>query len=191
MCSSGTKINHWWDTFISPLHFNDQKCNGQSETAIFLPLIHHKNLCVFVLFLAASICSPIRYTLVHALIFSALFPLQVFDYDFGFQDDFMGSAQVHLESLEHQRSSPPLLSRAVCARINTVLSFLYYIEGWRYTAIVWSVMIIHIWLSQIIWRQIHVLFCFIYAIPIRLWVLTVSVLKNNYYFTLFINLHHI
>lgn len=30
--------------------------------------------------------------------------LQVFDYDFGFQDDFMGSAYLHLESLEHQRS---------------------------------------------------------------------------------------
>uniref|UniRef100_A0A8C5CAH8 Multiple C2 and transmembrane domain containing 1 n=1 Tax=Gadus morhua TaxID=8049 RepID=A0A8C5CAH8_GADMO len=29
--------------------------------------------------------------------------VKVFDYDFGFQDDFMGSAQVHLESLEHQR----------------------------------------------------------------------------------------
>ncbi|CAL8346843.1 unnamed protein product [Lota lota] len=29
--------------------------------------------------------------------------VKVFDYDFGFQDDFMGAAQVHLESLEHQR----------------------------------------------------------------------------------------
>uniref|UniRef100_A0A3B3YMQ9 Multiple C2 and transmembrane domain-containing protein 1 n=1 Tax=Poecilia mexicana TaxID=48701 RepID=A0A3B3YMQ9_9TELE len=28
--------------------------------------------------------------------------LQVFDYDFGLQDDFMGSAYLHLESLEHQ-----------------------------------------------------------------------------------------
>lgn len=30
--------------------------------------------------------------------------LQVFDYDFGLQDDFMGSAYIYLESLEHQRS---------------------------------------------------------------------------------------
>ncbi|KAK0142983.1 Multiple C2 and transmembrane domain-containing protein 1 [Merluccius polli] len=30
--------------------------------------------------------------------------VKVFDYDFGFQDDFMGAAQVHLESLEHQRT---------------------------------------------------------------------------------------
>lgn len=30
-------------------------------------------------------------------------PLQVFDYDFGLQDDFMGSAYLHLESLEQQR----------------------------------------------------------------------------------------
>lgn len=28
---------------------------------------------------------------------------QVFDYDFGLQDDFMGSAYLHLESLEQQR----------------------------------------------------------------------------------------
>ncbi|MED6237169.1 Multiple C2 and transmembrane domain-containing protein 1, partial [Ataeniobius toweri] len=28
----------------------------------------------------------------------------VFDYDFGLQDDFMGSAYLHLESLEHQRT---------------------------------------------------------------------------------------
>ncbi|XP_036953083.1 multiple C2 and transmembrane domain-containing protein 1 isoform X5 [Acanthopagrus latus] len=30
--------------------------------------------------------------------------VKVFDYDFGFQDDFMGSAYLHLESLEHQRT---------------------------------------------------------------------------------------
>ncbi|KAL2079692.1 hypothetical protein ACEWY4_025436 [Coilia grayii] len=30
--------------------------------------------------------------------------VKVFDYDFGLQDDFMGSAYVYLESLEHQRS---------------------------------------------------------------------------------------
>ncbi|XP_033974636.1 multiple C2 and transmembrane domain-containing protein 1 isoform X3 [Trematomus bernacchii] len=30
--------------------------------------------------------------------------VKVFDYDFGLQDDFMGSAYLHLESLEHQRS---------------------------------------------------------------------------------------
>lgn len=30
-------------------------------------------------------------------------PLQVFDYDFGLQDDFMGSAYLYLESLEQQR----------------------------------------------------------------------------------------
>uniref|UniRef100_A0A8C5CLM9 Multiple C2 and transmembrane domain containing 1 n=1 Tax=Gadus morhua TaxID=8049 RepID=A0A8C5CLM9_GADMO len=54
--------------------------------------------------------------------------VKVFDYDFGFQDDFMGSAQVHLESLEHQRSSPPLLFLAVCARKNTVLSFLFVLK---------------------------------------------------------------
>uniref|UniRef100_A0A1A8K0X0 Multiple C2 domains, transmembrane 1 n=1 Tax=Nothobranchius kuhntae TaxID=321403 RepID=A0A1A8K0X0_NOTKU len=30
--------------------------------------------------------------------------VKVFDYDFGFQDDFMGSAYLHLESLEHQRA---------------------------------------------------------------------------------------
>ncbi|CAL8248751.1 unnamed protein product [Merluccius merluccius] len=30
--------------------------------------------------------------------------VKVFDYDFGLQDDFMGAAQVHLESLEHQRT---------------------------------------------------------------------------------------
>lgn len=36
------------------------------------------------------------------------FPLQVFDYDFGLQDDFMGSAYLYLESLEHQRSSNAL-----------------------------------------------------------------------------------
>ncbi|XP_068166519.1 multiple C2 and transmembrane domain-containing protein 1 isoform X3 [Antennarius striatus] len=29
--------------------------------------------------------------------------VKVFDYDFGLQDDFMGSAYLHLESLEHQR----------------------------------------------------------------------------------------
>lgn len=28
---------------------------------------------------------------------------QVFDYDFGLQDDFMGSAYLRLESLEQQR----------------------------------------------------------------------------------------
>ncbi|XP_020508035.2 multiple C2 and transmembrane domain-containing protein 1 isoform X3 [Labrus bergylta] len=30
--------------------------------------------------------------------------VKVFDYDFGLQDDFMGSAYLHLESLEHQRT---------------------------------------------------------------------------------------
>lgn len=30
-------------------------------------------------------------------------PLQVFDYDFGLQDDFMGSAYLQLDSLEQQR----------------------------------------------------------------------------------------
>ncbi|XP_068995084.1 multiple C2 and transmembrane domain-containing protein 1 isoform X6 [Embiotoca jacksoni] len=30
--------------------------------------------------------------------------VKVFDYDFGLQDDFMGSAYLHLESLEHQRA---------------------------------------------------------------------------------------
>uniref|UniRef100_G3P854 Multiple C2 domains, transmembrane 1a n=1 Tax=Gasterosteus aculeatus TaxID=69293 RepID=G3P854_GASAC len=30
--------------------------------------------------------------------------VKVFDYDFGLQDDFMGSANLHLESLEHQRT---------------------------------------------------------------------------------------
>lgn len=44
----------------------------------------------------------------HALLLGVFFPLQVFDYDFGLQDDFMGSAYLHLESLEHQRSSDAL-----------------------------------------------------------------------------------
>ncbi|XP_034048971.1 multiple C2 and transmembrane domain-containing protein 1 [Thalassophryne amazonica] len=35
--------------------------------------------------------------------------VKVFDYDFGFQDDFMGSAHLHLESLEHQRKIPVTL----------------------------------------------------------------------------------
>uniref|UniRef100_A0A3B4GYW8 Multiple C2 domains, transmembrane 1a n=1 Tax=Pundamilia nyererei TaxID=303518 RepID=A0A3B4GYW8_9CICH len=30
--------------------------------------------------------------------------VKVFDYDFGLQDDFMGSAYLYLESLEHQRA---------------------------------------------------------------------------------------
>lgn len=30
--------------------------------------------------------------------------MQVFDYDFGLQDDFMGSAYLYLESLEQHRS---------------------------------------------------------------------------------------
>ncbi|XP_055087906.1 multiple C2 and transmembrane domain-containing protein 1 isoform X1 [Periophthalmus magnuspinnatus] len=32
--------------------------------------------------------------------------IKVFDYDFGLQDDFMGSAYLHLESLEQQRTIP-------------------------------------------------------------------------------------
>ncbi|KAL6096423.1 mctp1 [Pungitius sinensis] len=35
--------------------------------------------------------------------------VKVFDYDFGLQDDFMGSAYLHLESLEQQRSIPVTL----------------------------------------------------------------------------------
>lgn len=34
---------------------------------------------------------------------------QVFDYDFGLQDDFMGSAYLHLESLEQQRYVAPVI----------------------------------------------------------------------------------
>ena len=71
--------------------------------------------------------SAIKQNLVRALILLALFPLQVFDYDFGFQDDFMGAAQVHLESLEHQRSSAPLLSFCL-SRINTLLPFLVVLK---------------------------------------------------------------
>ncbi len=44
----------------------------------------------------------------HALLLDVFFHLQVFDYDFGLQDDFMGSAYLYLESLEHQRSSDVL-----------------------------------------------------------------------------------
>lgn len=33
---------------------------------------------------------------------------QVFDYDFGLQDDFMGSAYLHLEALEQQRYVGPV-----------------------------------------------------------------------------------
>ncbi len=44
----------------------------------------------------------------HALLLGVFFHLQVFDYDFGLQDDFMGSAYLYLESLEHQRSSDAL-----------------------------------------------------------------------------------
>ena len=56
----------------------------------------------------------------------------------------------------------------------------FCIEGLRYTATMWSVMTIHIWLStSITWRQMHILSYFINAIPIRLWVLTVSVLKKE------------
>lgn len=36
--------------------------------------------------------------------------LQVFDYDFGLQDDFMGSAYLYLESLEQQRCVSPLIN---------------------------------------------------------------------------------
>uniref|UniRef100_H3D7T4 Multiple C2 and transmembrane domain containing 1 n=1 Tax=Tetraodon nigroviridis TaxID=99883 RepID=H3D7T4_TETNG len=35
--------------------------------------------------------------------------VKVFDYDFGLQDDFMGSAYLHLESLEQQRTVPVTL----------------------------------------------------------------------------------
>ncbi|XP_034402595.1 multiple C2 and transmembrane domain-containing protein 1 isoform X2 [Cyclopterus lumpus] len=35
--------------------------------------------------------------------------VKVFDYDFGFQDDFMGSAHLYLESLEQQRTIPVTL----------------------------------------------------------------------------------
>uniref|UniRef100_A0A3Q0RJ75 Multiple C2 and transmembrane domain containing 1 n=1 Tax=Amphilophus citrinellus TaxID=61819 RepID=A0A3Q0RJ75_AMPCI len=35
--------------------------------------------------------------------------VKVFDYDFGLQDDFMGSAYLHLESLEHQRTLDVML----------------------------------------------------------------------------------
>lgn len=41
-------------------------------------------------------------TQVSAQVFFVAFP-QVFDYDFGLQDDFMGSAYLYLESLEQQR----------------------------------------------------------------------------------------
>ncbi|KAM6984887.1 multiple C2 and transmembrane domain-containing protein 1 [Aplochiton taeniatus] len=36
--------------------------------------------------------------------------VKVFDYDFGRQDDFMGSAYLYLESLEHQRNVPVTLN---------------------------------------------------------------------------------
>uniref|UniRef100_A0A8L0DWA4 Multiple C2 domains, transmembrane 1b n=1 Tax=Oncorhynchus mykiss TaxID=8022 RepID=A0A8L0DWA4_ONCMY len=36
--------------------------------------------------------------------------VKVFDYDFGLQDDFMGSAYLYLESLEQQRYSRPMAS---------------------------------------------------------------------------------
>ncbi|XP_046870935.1 multiple C2 and transmembrane domain-containing protein 1 isoform X2 [Hypomesus transpacificus] len=36
--------------------------------------------------------------------------VKVFDYDFGFQDDFIGSAYLYMESLEHHRTQPVILT---------------------------------------------------------------------------------
>ncbi|TNN49263.1 Multiple C2 and transmembrane domain-containing protein 1 [Liparis tanakae] len=40
---------------------------------------------------------------------SPMFRLEVFDYDFGLQDDFMGSARLPLEALEQNRTTPVTL----------------------------------------------------------------------------------
>ncbi|KAL1274732.1 hypothetical protein QQF64_027546, partial [Cirrhinus molitorella] len=90
-------------------------------------LSRNKNLCIFVVFTGTSDpyvkfkiagkevfrsktihknLNPVWEEKVSLLVESLREPLyvKVFDYDFGLQDDFMGSAYLYLESLEHQRT---------------------------------------------------------------------------------------